>query len=50
MVEALQEDKYNLDNIGTTWGITPYVFLNGPIVKELGFNNAAGSISRGANP
>ncbi len=38
-VEALQEDKFNLDNIGTTWGITPYVFLNGPIVKELGFNN-----------
>jgi hypothetical protein len=50
MVEALQEDKFNLDNIGTTWGITPYVFLNGPIVKELGFNDAAGLISRGANP
>ncbi|MBU1361387.1 MAG: hypothetical protein KKC79_15170 [Gammaproteobacteria bacterium] len=50
MAEALQEDKYNLDNIGTTWGITPYVFLNGPIVKELGFNTGAGLISRGANP
>jgi len=50
MVEALQEDQYNLDNIGTTWGIVPYVFLNGPIVKELGFNSGAGLISRGANP
>jgi hypothetical protein len=50
LVEALQEDQYNLDNIGTTWGIMPYVFLNGPIVKELGFNDAAGLVSRGANP
>lgn len=50
MVQALAEDKYNLDNIGTTWGIVPYVFLNGPIVKELGFNNGQGLISRGANP
>lgn len=50
MVEALAEDQYNLDNIGTTWGITPYVFLNGPITRELGFNNGQGLISRGANP
>lgn len=50
IAEALQEDQFNLDNIGTTWGIMPYVFVNGPIAKQLGFNSAAGLISRGANP
>src|SRR3569623_439727 len=50
MVEALAEDQYNLDNFGTSGGIMPYVCLIGPIVKELGCNNAAGRISRGANP
>lgn len=50
IAEALQEDQFNLDNIGTTWGIIPYVFVNGPIVQQLGFNNGAGLISRGANP
>jgi len=50
IAQALQEDQFNLDNIGTTWGIMPYVFVNGPIVKQLGFNSGAGLISRGANP
>ncbi|MES3001503.1 MAG: hypothetical protein V4787_12495, partial [Pseudomonadota bacterium] len=50
MVEALQEDSYNLDNIGTTWGIIPYMFVNGPIVKQLGLNSGAGLISNGPNP
>ncbi|MBI4191016.1 MAG: hypothetical protein HY525_10820 [Betaproteobacteria bacterium] len=50
IAEALQEDRFNLDNIGTTWGIVPYVFVSGPIVKQLGFNSGAGLISRGANP
>jgi hypothetical protein len=50
MAEALQEDQYNLDNIGTTWGIMPYVIVNGPLVKQLGFNSKAGLISRGVNP
>lgn len=50
MAQALQEDQFNLDNIGTTWGIMPYVILNGPIVRQLGFNTGAGLISRGPNP
>ncbi|MES3001489.1 MAG: hypothetical protein V4787_12425 [Pseudomonadota bacterium] len=50
MAEALQEDKFNLNNIGTTWGIMPYVIINGPLVKQLGINSGAGLISRGANP
>lgn len=50
IAEALQEDQFNLDNIGTTWGIMPYVFVNGPIAKQLGFNSGAGLISHGANP
>lgn len=50
IAEALEEDQFNLDNIGTTWGIVPYVFVSGPIVKQLGFNSGAGLISRGSNP
>ena len=50
MTEALEEDQFNLNNIGTTWGIVPYAFVNGPIAKQLGFHSGAGLISRGANP
>lgn len=50
MVEALQEDSFNLDNIGTTWGLIPYMFVNGPIVGQLGLNSGAGLISNGPNP
>lgn len=50
IAQALQEDQFNLDNIGTTWGIIPYVFVNGPIARQLGMNAGAGLISRGANP
>jgi hypothetical protein len=50
IAEALQEDQFNLNNIGTTWGIIPYVIVNGPIARELGLNSGAGLIARGANP
>lgn len=50
IAEALQEDQFNLNNIGTTWGIMPYVIVNGPIARQLGMNSGAGLISRGANP
>jgi len=50
IAEALQEDQFNLNNIGTTWGIMPYLIVNGPIARQLGMNSGAGLISRGANP
>jgi hypothetical protein len=49
-VEALGDEHYNLNNIGTTWGIIPYLFINGPIIKQLGIEYAGQLISRGPNP
>jgi hypothetical protein len=31
------DENYNLDNIGTTWGII-HVLINGPIIKQLGID------------
>ena len=49
-VEAIGDENYNLNNIGTTWGIIPYLFINGPIIKQLGIEYAGQLISRGPNP
>lgn len=49
-VEAIGDENYNLGNIGTTWGIIPYLFINGPIIKQLGIEYAGQVISRGPNP
>jgi hypothetical protein len=50
LTEALGDERYNLNNIGTTWGIVPYLIINGPIVKELGIHSEEGLVSRGPNP
>jgi hypothetical protein len=50
MVEALGDEHYNLNNIGTTWGIVPFVIFNGPIVKQMGIESEGQLISRGPNP
>jgi hypothetical protein len=49
-VEAIGDEHYNLNNIGTTWGVVPYLLINGPIVKQLGIANAGQLISKGPNP
>ena len=49
-VQAIAEEHYNLNNIGTTWGVVPYLLVNGPIVKKLGISFAGQLISRGPNP
>lgn len=49
-VEALGDEHYNLNNIGTTWGIIPYLIVNGPIVKQLGIESEGQLISKGPNP
>jgi hypothetical protein len=49
-VEAIGDERYNLNNIGTTWGVVPYLLVNGPIVKELGLEYAGQLISKGPNP
>jgi hypothetical protein len=49
-VEAIADERYNLNNIGTTWGVLPYLLVNGPIVKELGLEYGGQLISKGPNP
>jgi hypothetical protein len=49
-VEAIGDERYNLNNIGTTWGVLPYLLVNGPIVKELGIEYGGQLISKGPNP
>jgi hypothetical protein len=49
-VEAIGDEHYNLNNIGTTWGVLPFLLVNGPIVDQLGIENGAQLISRGPNP
>lgn len=49
-VEAVGDEYFNLNNIGTTWGIVPYLLVNGPIIGQLGIECAGQLISRGPNP
>jgi hypothetical protein len=51
-VEAIGDEHYNLNNIGTTWGVLPYLLINGPIIKnkQLGIEYAGQLICRGSNP
>jgi hypothetical protein len=49
-VEAIADEHYNLNNIGTTWGVLPFLLVNGPIVEQLGLENGGQLISKGPNP
>jgi hypothetical protein len=49
-VEAIADNTYNLSNIGTTWGVLPFLLINGPIIKKLGIENGGQLISKGENP
>jgi hypothetical protein len=49
-VEALADNAYNLNNIGSTWGVLPYLLINGPAAKAMGVENGGQLISRGNNP
>jgi hypothetical protein len=48
-VEALADNTYNLNNIGTTWGALPYLLVNGPRLERLGIETGGQLISKGAN-
>jgi len=50
LVEALADNEYNLNNIGSTWGVFPFLVVNGPAVRAMGLEAGAHLISRGANP
>jgi hypothetical protein len=49
-VQAIADERYNLNNIGTTWGVLPYLLINGPIINQLGIANGGQLISKGPNP
>jgi hypothetical protein len=49
-VKAIGDARYNLNNIGTTWGVVPYLLVNGPIIKQLGIACQGQLISKGPNP
>jgi hypothetical protein len=49
-VEALADPHFNLAQLGTTGAINPFLLINGPIIKQLGFQFGIGLISRGPNP
>lgn len=49
-VEALADDNYHLNNIGSSSALWPYVLVNGPIVGQLGIEAGGQLISKGPNP
>ncbi len=42
IAEAVADPAFGIQNIGSTAGITPFIILNGPIGKQLGFNSGQG--------
>ena len=49
-VEAIADPYFNLVNLGTTGAVTPFMIINGPVIKTLGLHTDIGLISRGPNP
>ncbi|MBI2906238.1 MAG: hypothetical protein HYX92_01140 [Chloroflexi bacterium] len=49
-VEAIGVPDFQLVNLGSTECETPWLLVNGPIVKELGIEYGVGARSRGPNP
>jgi hypothetical protein len=49
-VEAIADPVYNLEQIGTTVGINPFLLISGPVVKQSGIEYGTGVVSCGPNP
>jgi hypothetical protein len=49
-VEAIADNRYNLNNIGSTWGVLPFLLVNGPATAALGIESGAQLVNKGANP
>jgi len=45
-VEAIADNSYNLNNIGSTWGVLPFLVVNGPAARKLGMKMAHSSSQR----
>ena len=42
IAEAIAEPRFGIEHAGSTAGWTPLIILNGPIIKQLGFNTGQG--------
>jgi hypothetical protein len=49
-VEAIAHPDFDLEQLGTTGAVNPYLLVNGPIINELGVNFDMGLVSRDPNP
>lgn len=47
VVEAIAEPEFRLQDAGSTPGWEPLIIVNGPLVKQLGFNYGAGAMRVG---
>jgi hypothetical protein len=45
IVAAISTEAYNLSQLGSTGAFTPYLVLNGPVARQLGFEYGQGVIS-----
>jgi hypothetical protein len=50
LVEAMLDPKYGLEHSGNTPGSETVILLNGPVIKELGFNYEQGVMRDGIRP
>jgi hypothetical protein len=49
-VEAIADPNFNLEQMGTTGGVNPYLLINGPIIQQLDIKFDIGLVSRDPNP
>ncbi len=42
LIEAITDERFGVQQVGSTVGWTPLIILNGPIAKQLGFNSGQG--------
>jgi hypothetical protein len=50
LVEAMADPAYGVEHSGNTPGSETLIILNGPVIKELGFNNTQGVMRDGFQP
>jgi hypothetical protein len=50
LIEAMCDEKYGVEHSGNTPGADTLIILNGPIIKQLGFNYTQGALRDGFLP
>jgi len=47
VVEAIADPRFRLEDAGSSAGWAPLIILNGPVIKQLGFNSGTGVLRTG---